>query len=368
MISLSTSHYKYGDIPVTATNSENFANPVWSTQSGIVVGSGSTVTIVPANKTIENKIAVYSANLMTTFTNPEGGITYNSGNLVRGSGSGSSTAFTSNIPPIGENWIEATFNVSSSTQAIGFNISNNSGTGPFYSASWVVSNGVATCRVDGQIIATTSTVNGDIFRVVVKNGKKISFNKNYETVKEHFKYPLFTTMFGAVVFVGSGTAFNARYYLNSSPKASTILKSYGVFPVLPNYPYDITTEDASVVLYGEDQTEYSITKPAKDVLTLSFNYRTLEEYQILKKFWDHHTKTIPFFYDDTVAKYTRWMKFDSGLKVTIQRMNVMGINITLREGKKMAEFVPGSIYAGGIPLTDAQGAVITVPGGQELTT
>lgn len=303
-LTLSASSFKYGDPDVTVANSSSYALPTWETQSGVVTNiTSNSAKIVPENKTVDNVITVYSS---TVF-----------------SGAHSPVQSFSGLDKI--YWSEAGFNTSASEKVVGFSESTNGSK----TCVWVCKDNVATCMVQGVAIGGAVHVNGDRFRVKLIRGRQAIFFKNFEKIAEHWFYPEFSTGYAALIVSGD-TPITPSYYLNSSPRSTATLRSYAVFPTQPNYPYEFNTDENSSSILAEDLSPVTLRKPGKDSLSLPFNYRSFAEYTELKTFWDHHTRSLPFYFEDLVFNTTQLMKFDSGLKVTVQKATQYTINASLR--------------------------------------
>jgi hypothetical protein len=110
------------------------------------------------------------------------------------------------------------------------------------------------------------------------------------------------------------------------------LSIYATFPLQPHFGYEVDYDNKTLVSVAEDGTAVFRKKSsAKMSWTLQFPRRPLSERTILKAFWDYHEKTVEFYYYDLALNELRLVRFDSGIRVSPDNMNLINMSCVLRE-------------------------------------
>ena len=105
-----------------------------------------------------------------------------------------------------------------------------------------------------------------------------------------------------------------------------------VFPGSPDWGFDLTKDNVTLVSVGEDQSEVVRKKGnAKKVIGLSFNERPFTEYSEINDFWDWHEKHREFIYKDLALENTYRVRFTSGIRIQPVGADRITMSFTIRE-------------------------------------
>jgi hypothetical protein len=114
--------------------------------------------------------------------------------------------------------------------------------------------------------------------------------------------------------------------------ASATLSVYATFPLQPQFGYETDLDNKTLVSVAEDGSAVFRKKGgAKRSWQLQFPRRPQSEYVVLRDFWQYHEKTIEFYYYDLPLSEIKLVRFDSGLRVSPENMNLISMSCVLRE-------------------------------------
>lgn len=138
----------------------------------------------------------------------------------------------------------------------------------------------------------------------------------------------------ATIKTNAGTLHSNVYFTDTDGAKQGVLTFdiYGVFPVQPNYPYEINVDNKTLASYAEDGSAvFRVKGSQKKSLSLQFNQRPFTEYESIYEFWEWHQKNLTFVYRDVVFDLIYFVVNDSGIKIQASGMDNITMSLVLRE-------------------------------------
>lgn len=193
-------------------------------------------------------------------------------------------------------------------------------------------NGTAVPRKLGTALATTVVYkSGDVFRVSIEGSKAVFYLNGVAVATTSLPSG---TLYPVALFKTVGSIIDNPSFLDNAAvnEGVTTLSVVGLLPVQPNYTYDVTEDNNTLVSVAEDGTStFRIKSKAKKSLNLQFIERPFSEYQQLADFWRAHQRHEKFFYLDVIYNDIYLMRFDSPLRTAVQAPDSITIQLTLKE-------------------------------------
>lgn len=198
------------------------------------------------------------------------------------------------------------------------------------------SNGIAIPRKLGVAqAAPVPYVAGDDFRIHINNTTLVAtYYLNGKVVATTLFTGFVNALYATLSFkTVNGTLITPSLFTDSSTNMGTAnLTSFGVFPVQPNFSYDVSFDNKTLISFAEDgSATYRVKSPPKRSINLVFNNRPYSDYVKIYDFWQAHQKHIQFYYVDYVYGLTYKVVHDSGLKVQTVGPDQHTMTIVLRE-------------------------------------
>jgi hypothetical protein len=161
------------------------------------------------------------------------------------------------------------------------------------------------------------------------NDNGVSFSPN-PTANNQYTFMNFTDLLAAYNRTRIGWVWANDTADNAQSVAS--LSIYATFPLQPHFGYDVDIDNKTLVSVAEDGTAVFRKKGGtKRSWTLQMPNRPATEYIALRDFWAFHEKTTEFYFYDLPLNELVLVRFDSGLKVQPQNMNLINMSCVLRE-------------------------------------
>src|SRR6185369_14651152 len=111
---------------------------------------------------------------------------------------------------------------------------------------------------------------------------------------------------------------SVNFFTDSGNEGTKTIGVTGLFPVQPNYTYELSSDNTTLSSYAEDGSATFRKKGnQKRGLSLQFNERPYVEYLMISNFWKAHEKHERFLYQDLVFNDMYVMRFDAGLRVNV---------------------------------------------------
>jgi hypothetical protein len=202
-----------------------------------------------------------------------------------------------------------------------------------FTFNWhLLANGTAVPRKAGVALASPVIYKvGDIFRVTVEVSKVVYTLNNIvvATTTRPVTDPLWAV--GSIKTVG-GTINNPSFFHDPTNEGLKTLSVTGLFPVQPNYSYELAADTNTLTSLAEDGSGTFRKKGnQKRAMSLQFNERPYTEYKLIYDFWRAHEKHEKFIYQDLVFNDVYIMRFEAGLRSNVIAPDSITIQITLKE-------------------------------------
>lgn len=138
----------------------------------------------------------------------------------------------------------------------------------------------------------------------------------------------------ASLFTVNGTMKeNVQFIDTGATKQGSIsFQLYGVFPVQPNYAFELNEDNNTLSSFAEDGTAVFRKKGSiRKSINLNFTARKYSEYLLIHNFWQWHQKHLKFYYRDFDFAQNYLVTHDSGLRVQVLAPDSITMAIVIRE-------------------------------------
>jgi hypothetical protein len=207
------------------------------------------------------------------------------------------------------------------------------GIGAAFEHAWHLStDGTAVPRKLGTALSSPVTYKaGDRFRVTLKDTQAIyTLNGNIIAIGERVTSALLYA-YNSWKSIG-GHFDNVSYLTDAANQAFDTVAVTGLFPLQPNYTYEISTDVGILTSPAIDGTEKRRKKSKeRRVYNLQFNDRPYSEYQQVLAFWNAHEKHEKFVYYDIDMAEALIMRFDAPLGINVLGTSNIEIKAVLKE-------------------------------------
>jgi hypothetical protein len=123
-----------------------------------------------------------------------------------------------------------------------------------------------------------------------------------------------------------------NYTVYADAEGIATLNSTGLFPVQPNYPYNISLDVGILASPAIDGSEIRRKKSKeRRIFNLQFNERPYFEYQLIADFWKFHEKHERFVFQDLILNESYVVRFDAPLSTNMRGADTVDIQATLKE-------------------------------------
>lgn len=193
-------------------------------------------------------------------------------------------------------------------------------------------NGTAVPKKAGSALANPIIYKSeDLFRITL-TPTVATFTLNGVTVATTI-IPTASSLYAINALKTVGAIVNdPSYFIDPNNVGIKSLSVTGIFPVQPNYTYELSSDNNTLSSIAEDGSGYFRKKGGqKRVLSLQFNERPYSEYLQISQFWKYHEKHEKFIYQDVVLSDNYIMRFDAGLRTNVLAPDSITMQITLRE-------------------------------------
>lgn len=338
-----------GNAPITTTltGGNTAAGPdyLWESNSGTFANRFASSTVfTPNNATntttiIGRRVDHFGVGSTTNLAahGSFGGMTKNAGSNTAWD---AYTLFTTALPSA-NGFIEVDVLETNTEKAVGFLSSStyrdpttvNSDHNLTFALSWhMLSNGTAIPRKAGIALANPIIYNsGDRFRITVEP-TKITFTIN-NVVYATSSLPTISAYYALMSFKTLGGVLdNPSYFRDVTNVDSASISVSGLFPVQPNYSYARDEDNNTLSSIAEDGSGVFRKKGRiKRTLSLQFNERPYSEYLLLADFWQSHERHKTFIYREFDFSQQYIMRFDTGVKYTVQAPDSVTFQVSLKE-------------------------------------
>jgi hypothetical protein len=342
--------YILGDAPITVSlsggNTSTGPDFLWESSNGTFDNRfASSAIFIPNNVT--NIVSIIGR--MVEHTNfgssPANISTYGTLGLTKSGGSTTSwdaVQFHATALPSPNGFYQVEAVEVNTEKAMGF-LSNSAYSNPTttnsdvnltFALSWhLLANGTAIPRKAGVALANPVVYKaGDMFRITVEPSRILYSLNNVVVATTGFPTGV-AGLYAAVSFkTFNGTLDNLSYFRDTTNEASTSISVSGLFPVEPNYTYNRDEDNNTLSSIAEDGSAVFRKKGRiKRSLALQFNERPYSEYLLISNFWRAHEKHQQFIYREFDTGEVYIMRFDAGLKLSIQAPDSVTLQVSLKE-------------------------------------